>query len=106
MRGLTESFGRHRALDLVWYGGWCNYMTRVADAFQLPLEKENVFAPAKKADEKNRARRTSRRARRTARPCGQEGRRLGELSLGLPVGCHAHAKPWAWHRAKPKDKLA
>ena len=51
MHGLAESFGRHRALDLVWYGGWCNYMTRVADAFQLPLEKENVFAPAKK-DEK------------------------------------------------------
>ena len=47
VRGLTGAFGRHRALDLVWYGGWCNYMTRVADAFQLPLEKENVFAPAK-----------------------------------------------------------
>jgi hypothetical protein len=27
---------------------WCNYMTRVADAFQLPLERDNVFAaPAK-----------------------------------------------------------
>src|SRR5687768_5674461 len=51
VRGLTGAFGRHRALDLVWYGGWCNYMTRVADAFQLPLEKENVFAPAKKADD-------------------------------------------------------
>jgi hypothetical protein len=51
VRGLTEAFGRHRALDLVWYGGWCNYMTRVADAFQLPLEKENVFAPEKKDDE-------------------------------------------------------
>ena len=54
VRGLTESFGRHRALDLVWYGGWCNYMTRVADAFQLPLEKENVFAPAKKPDDKKK----------------------------------------------------
>ena len=50
VRGLTGAFGRHRALDLVWYGGWCNYMTRVADAFQLPLEKENVFAPAKEDD--------------------------------------------------------
>lgn len=43
MRRLNDTFGTHRALDLIWYGAWCNYMTRVADAFQLPLEKENVF---------------------------------------------------------------
>jgi hypothetical protein len=48
VRGLVETFGRHRALDLVWYGSWCNYMTRVADAFQLPLERENVFAPPRR----------------------------------------------------------
>ena len=42
---LVEVFGRERAVDLIWYVAWCNYMTRVADAFQLPLEKENVFAP-------------------------------------------------------------
>lgn len=40
---LNEAFGNHRALDLMWYISWCNYMTRVADAFQLPLEEENVF---------------------------------------------------------------
>ncbi|MFO0964207.1 MAG: hypothetical protein U0793_01285 [Gemmataceae bacterium] len=49
---LIETFGEHRAIDLIWYGGWCNYMTRVADAFQLPLERENVFTPAKKAETK------------------------------------------------------
>jgi hypothetical protein len=52
---LTKAYGRSRALDLIWYGSWCNYMTRVADAFQLPLETENVFVrPGKKAkqDEK------------------------------------------------------
>jgi hypothetical protein len=54
VRGLTGAFGRHQALDLVWYGGWCNYMTRVADAFQLPLEKENVFAQPKKDGEKDK----------------------------------------------------
>jgi hypothetical protein len=43
--GLIDTFGRHRTLDLIWYGSWCNYMTRVADAFQLPLERENCFAP-------------------------------------------------------------
>jgi hypothetical protein len=54
--GLVEMFGRERALDLVWYGAWCNYMTRVADAFQLPLERENVFAPPakEKSDESKR----------------------------------------------------
>jgi hypothetical protein len=46
--GLVDTFGQERALDLIWYGGWCNYMTRVADAFQLPLERDNVFAPPKK----------------------------------------------------------
>lgn len=48
MQALAATFGRHRAIDLIWYGAWCNYMTRVADAFQLPLEKTNVFAPAAK----------------------------------------------------------
>ena len=43
VRLLSETFGAHRALDLIWYVSWCNYMTRVADAFQLPLEQENVF---------------------------------------------------------------
>lgn len=41
---LRRVFGAARATDLVWYISWCNYMTRVADAFQLPLEEENVFA--------------------------------------------------------------
>src|SRR5438045_4006170 len=47
MRELAATFGTNRTADLVWYGAWCNYMTRVADAFQLPLETTNVFAPAK-----------------------------------------------------------
>lgn len=41
---LVATFGPERTADLIWYTSWCNYMTRVADAFQLPLEKENVFA--------------------------------------------------------------
>lgn len=45
---LDAAFGRHRAADLMWYAAWCNYMTRVADAFQLPLERDNVFTPAPK----------------------------------------------------------
>jgi hypothetical protein len=40
---LVAHLGVERAVDAVWYTCWCNYMTRVADAFQIPLEKENVF---------------------------------------------------------------
>ena|SRR5438874_12486450 len=48
VKGLVGAFGRDRAVDLIWRTAWANYMTRVADAFQLPLEKDNVFAPPKK----------------------------------------------------------
>jgi len=49
---LIAMFGRDRTVDLIWYVAWCNYMTRIADAFQLPLEKENVFSPAPAKDGK------------------------------------------------------
>lgn len=45
--GLVEHFGRRRALDVIWWSCRCHYMTRVADSFQLPLEKENVFEEPK-----------------------------------------------------------
>ena len=48
VKGLVKTFGRHRAVDLIWRSAWCNYMIRVADAFQLPLERENAFAPPPK----------------------------------------------------------
>ena len=51
---LVEVFGRERTMDLIWYVAWCNYMTRIADAFQLPLEKENPFMPPAKKDEKGK----------------------------------------------------
>ena len=47
MCGLVNHFGRHRALDVLWWACRCHYMTRVADAFQLPLERENVFEEPK-----------------------------------------------------------
>jgi alkylhydroperoxidase family enzyme len=49
---LRTHFGEARAIDVIWWACRCHYMTRVADAFQLPLERENVFEgyfpPAKK----------------------------------------------------------
>ena len=49
---LHRQFGPDRALDVIWWACRCHYMTRVADAFQLPLERENVFGnsspPAKR----------------------------------------------------------
>src|SRR4051812_27994856 len=46
---LTGHFGRERALDVIWWACRCHYMTRVADGFQLPLERENVFGGRAKA---------------------------------------------------------
>ena len=40
---LQRHYGPHATLDVIWLASRCNYMTKVADAFQLPLEKENVF---------------------------------------------------------------
>ncbi|QEH32125.1 hypothetical protein OJF2_05940 [Aquisphaera giovannonii] len=47
---LIAHFGRYRALDVIWWASRCHYMTRVADGFQLPLERENVFAPPPSAE--------------------------------------------------------
>lgn len=47
---LTAYFGRERALDVIWWSSRCHFMTRVADAFQLPLERDNVFQPPKKPE--------------------------------------------------------
>jgi hypothetical protein len=43
VRALVEHFGPDRALDVVWWACRCHYMTCVSDAFQLPLERQNVF---------------------------------------------------------------
>jgi hypothetical protein len=43
MQRLTDHFGVERTLDVLWWACRCHYMTRVADAFQIPLERENVF---------------------------------------------------------------
>ena len=40
---LVRHFGEERALDVLWWSCRCHYMTRVADAFQLPLERDNMF---------------------------------------------------------------
>ena len=40
-------------MDVIWWACRCHYMTRVADAFQLPLERENVFQGA--ADSQSKA---------------------------------------------------
>jgi alkylhydroperoxidase family enzyme len=40
---LRRHFGPVRMYDVIWWACRCHYMTRVADAFQIPLERENVF---------------------------------------------------------------
>src|SRR5262245_32783155 len=43
MRELAYHFGTARALDVLLWACRCHYMTPFADAFQLPLERDNVF---------------------------------------------------------------
>ena len=43
VKQLIDQFGRERALDVIWWTCRCHYMTTVADAFQLSLERDNVF---------------------------------------------------------------
>lgn len=50
---LTRHLGAERTLDWVYHISWCNFMTRVADAFQIPLEPVNVFLPPEKPKQKD-----------------------------------------------------
>lgn len=43
VRRLALHFGPEIAVDIVWWVCRAHYLTRVADAFQLPLERDNVF---------------------------------------------------------------
>jgi len=43
LRELERHYGREGAWQVIWWASRCHYMTKVADAFQLPLEQENPF---------------------------------------------------------------
>lgn len=40
---LEAALGRARAWGTIWWAARSHYMTKVADAFQLPLEQDNPF---------------------------------------------------------------
>lgn len=42
-QSLAKHFGSEGAVDVIWWVCRAHYLTRVADAFQLPLEHDNVF---------------------------------------------------------------
>jgi alkylhydroperoxidase family enzyme len=44
VRRLVDHFGLERAIDVIWWSSRCQFMTKISDAFQLQLERENVFA--------------------------------------------------------------
>ena len=43
VRELERHYGAAGAWHVIFWASRCHYMTRVADAFQFPLEKENPF---------------------------------------------------------------
>ena len=46
-RTLERDLGPDKAMSTFWWLCRGLYMTRISDGFQLPLERENVFAPPK-----------------------------------------------------------
>ena len=40
---LERDCGKEKAWQIIWWASRCHYMTRFADAFQMPLERDNVF---------------------------------------------------------------
>ena len=40
---LEQELGKEKAWQVIWWAARCHYMTKVADAFQLPLEHDNPF---------------------------------------------------------------
>jgi hypothetical protein len=40
---LQKEMGKDKAWQVIWWASRCHYMTRFADAFQMPLERDNVF---------------------------------------------------------------
>lgn len=43
IRKLEQGLGRDKAWQVIWWAARCHYMTKVADAFQFPLERNNPF---------------------------------------------------------------
>src|SRR5689334_22299065 len=43
VRELERHYGADGAWQVIWWASRCHYMTKVADAFQFPLELENPF---------------------------------------------------------------
>jgi len=54
MGRLVDHFGRERALDVIWWSSRCQFMTKISDAFQLQLERENVFQDAPSTTDKSK----------------------------------------------------
>lgn len=40
---LQKHYNPDKAWHVIWWAARCHYMTKVADAFQLPLERNNPF---------------------------------------------------------------
>ncbi|MBX9583129.1 MAG: hypothetical protein K2X87_22710 [Gemmataceae bacterium] len=52
---LEAALGREKAWGAIWWASRSHYMTKVADAFQLPLEQDNPFRamPGAKPEKKD-----------------------------------------------------
>lgn len=55
LAGLERHWGREKAWQVAWWAARSHYMTKVADAFQFPLEPDNPFRamPGAKPEKKD-----------------------------------------------------
>jgi hypothetical protein len=73
---LIDHFGPERTLDIVYWACRCHYMTRVADAFQIPLERGNPMQanlPAKQEGGTPETKKTEKFGERRPEPKSEKG---------------------------------
>jgi alkylhydroperoxidase family enzyme len=63
VRELERHYGPDGAWHVIWWASRCHYMTKVADAFQFPLERDNPFWSMPGSGEERRAESGEQRAR-------------------------------------------
>ncbi len=78
MQRLIDHFGTERTLDVLFWACRCHYMTRVADAFQIPLERDNVFEGMQQTQKPGEGPATQKTKKAGETPATQKTKKAGE----------------------------
>src|SRR5277367_1832038 len=78
MQRLVDHFGTERTLDILFWACRCHYMTRVADAFQIPLERDNVFPGMQQPKKEGESSAPQKSKKAGESPAPQKSEKAGE----------------------------